>query len=86
MANGTTFSVVPAREEMTTQQAADFLNVSRPFVIKLIEDGLIPVRRVGTHRRIRLADIERYRERDDARRKTALHRLVAEGQSLELGY
>jgi excisionase family DNA binding protein len=82
MANGQGVTVMPLHAELTTQQAADLLNVSRPFLVQLLEDEKIPCKKVGTHRRIRLTDVLAYRDRDDQARKRVLAELAADAQDL----
>jgi excisionase family DNA binding protein len=86
MAEGKAVTIIPTRAELTTQQAADLLNVSRPFFVQLIESGAIPFRKVGTHRRVLLSDVMTYRERTDEARKKNLDELTALSQELGLGY
>lgn len=78
--------VMPLHAQVTTQEAADVLNVSRSFFVSLLDAGQIPYQHVGTHRRIRLEDLLRYKEHMDRERRTALHVLVKESDALRLGY
>ena len=86
MAKGHAISITSHEEEVSTQKAADLLNVSRPYLIGLLEKGEIPFRRVGTHRRLRLADVLAYKARSDAEAERAFRELVAQGQKLRMGY
>lgn len=76
--NGVTIAAL--RAEVTTAEAADLLNVSRPFVIKLLETGAMPFRKVGTHRRLRLIDVLEYRDRQDAIATAALDDMVRQAE------
>jgi excisionase family DNA binding protein len=77
MAAGQGVSVVPANAELTTQQAADLLNVSRPHLIGLLEAGQIEYRKVGKHRRVTASSLMRYMRADDQRRRAAADELSA---------
>lgn len=77
---GNGVSIAALRAEVTTAEAADLLNVSRPFVIKLLESGAMPFRKVGTHRRVRLIDVLEYRDRQDAVAKAALNDMVRQAE------
>ncbi|WP_106211972.1 helix-turn-helix domain-containing protein [Kineococcus rhizosphaerae] len=83
MAAGEGVAVVPKNVELTTQQAADMLNVSRPYLIKLLELDEIEYRKVGTHRRIALESLLAYKRQDDLRRGEAVDELGALTQELE---
>lgn len=82
MANGQGVQIMPLHAELTTQQAADVLNVSRPYLIGLIERGELPHRLVGRHRRIRFDDLTEYMRADDRRRKAAVDELTKLDQEL----
>jgi excisionase family DNA binding protein len=84
MANGQGVTLVPAHAELTTQQAADMLNVSRPFLIRLLEAGDIDYRVVGTHRRVLADSLMRYMRADDEKRRKAADELAALTQDLGL--
>lgn len=80
MAKGNGVTLMPVHAELTTQEAADFLNVSRPFVIGLIEKGELPATLVGTHRRIKFQDLMDYRQRSLVARKRLVDEMAREDQ------
>jgi excisionase family DNA binding protein len=86
MAAGRGITIIPENAELTTVQAAEVLNVSRPFLIKLLEEGAIPHRKVGKHRRVRMEDVMAYKERVDRDREAILGQLAAQAQALDMGY
>jgi excisionase family DNA binding protein len=71
-----TITIAPATAELTTQQAAEALNVSRPYLIKLLTEGTIPYVMVGTHRRIRSQDLEAYQAQRNTQRRRSLNELT----------
>lgn len=84
MGQGNAVTLTSIHTEVTTQQAADLLNVSRPYVVKLLEDGEIPFRKVGTRRRIQLQDVLNYKRAIYAKRLEVLNELTAYDQELGL--
>ena len=76
VSSGRAFHMTPVESELTTQQAADLLNVSRPFLVKLLEQGIIPFSKVGRHRRIRAEDLFVYKKKRDEIRSNALSELA----------
>jgi len=84
MARGNPVTLIPRHAELTTHQAADILRVSRPYLIKLLDAGEIPHRKVGAHRRIRYEDLVAYEDREKERRHKILDEMTAEAQRLGL--
>jgi len=86
LAAGNAVKVVPVQAELTTQEAADLLNVSRPHLVKLLESGELRFHRAGKHRRIRFADLMTFKARRDERSEAAMAELAKQAQEVGLGY
>ena len=86
IAKGNAISLMPMNQEISTQEAASLLNVSRPFLVGLLEKSEIPFRKVGAHRRVFLKDVLDYKERIDQRRAHTLDQLAALSQQEQMGY
>jgi excisionase family DNA binding protein len=86
LANGRTVSVTPDNAELTTRQAADLLNVSRPHLVKLIGEGALPHHMVGTHHRLLLQDVLAYKAKRHRETGKAMDELAADAQEMGMGY
>lgn len=86
LARGDAIRVVAVNAELTTQEAADLLNVSRPHLVKLLEDGELPFLRTGKHRRVRLADLLQFKDAREQASAQAMDELSRQAQELGMGY
>ncbi len=86
MAKGDAVSIIPIRAELTTQQAADFLNVSRPYFVKLLKTGELEYKSVGRHRRVMFKELLEYKAKMEEKQNAALDSLVEQAQKLNMGY
>ena len=86
LATGNAVRVVPVHAELTTQEAADLLNVSRPHLIKLLESHALPYHKTGKHRRVRFDDLMRFKAGRDQASEQAMSELAKQAQELKLGY
>jgi excisionase family DNA binding protein len=82
--NGRAVTIVPLNKELTTQEAADILNVSRPYLIKLLEQEMIPYTKIGTHRRIRFTDLLEYKKRHDEELQRGLEEITRLSEEMGL--
>jgi len=86
MAQGNAVTILPLNAELTTQQAADLLNVSRPYFIKLLNEKKIPFKKVGRHRRVAARDVIAFKQLQKKKSEDAMYVLSSEAQKLKLGY
>lgn len=86
LAEGNAVTIVPVHAELTTQQAADILNVSRPYLVQMLEKKRIPFHKVGTHRRLYAKDLLAYKRQDDKRRRQMARELTQLAEENEEGY
>jgi excisionase family DNA binding protein len=86
LSNGNMVSIMPVHAELTTQEAANHLNVSRPYLIKLLESNKLPFHRVGSHRRIKYEDLKRFMAEQECTREAAMQEMADIDQELSLGY
>lgn len=86
MAAGKSMALILSDASVGTQEAADYLEVSRPYLVRLLEKGEIPFSKAGTHRRIRVSDLVTYQKKMKATRKKQLNSLVKQAQEFNLGY
>lgn len=86
LAQGHAVAIMPKELHISTQEAAMFLNVSRPYLIRMLDEGKIPYHKVGTHRRIKFEDVVAYKEERQKTSQAALQELMDQAQELDMGY
>lgn len=86
MSQGNAVTIIPLHAELSTQEAADFLNVSRPYLIALLERNELPFHKVGTHRRVKFSDLREFQLRKERERKSAMQELADQAQKEGMDY
>jgi excisionase family DNA binding protein len=86
MSQGNAVTLIPTHANLTTQEAADYLGVSRPYLIGLLENRKINFQKVGTHRRIRFSDLQAFKDRQQQEHENAMNELAEQAQELKMGY
>lgn len=86
MAQGNAVTLIPLHAELTTQEAANLLNISRPYLNKLLDNGELEHHKVGTHRRVRFEDLEKFRLKREQERQDSLSELARQAQEEGMGY
>lgn len=79
-------TIIPNHAELTTQEAANLLNISQPYLITLLEEGNLPYRKVGTQYKILIEDLMKYKQKDNEERSKILNKLTEEAQELDMVY
>jgi len=86
VSHGNMVNIVPVHAELSTQEAANLLNVSRPYLVKLLEAGELQFHKAGSHRRIKYTDLREFMTHQEVKRSQAMEELAKQSQELEMGY
>ncbi len=86
LSEGNMVNIVPIHAELTTQEAANYLNVSRPYLVKLLHDGKLPFHKIGSHRRIKYEDLKLFIAKQEKQRLQSMQELADQAQELDMGY